>query len=180
MCLCRKKLTVSFAGNPHTDALDLHGSINYPNVMVSSACISFGSTLKDTHKSETITVTNTSAVPVKYFWGLRNDSEPVEFDATQIFSIKPVEGYLMPGEEDAVRMTYFAKDGLQASTTAVLQVQGGPDTFVSLKAIPNHMAFSLDAKNIVLGPCLYSKVSYKDVTLVNTSKCVSITLPGSC
>lgn len=169
--LFRKKLVISFADNPHYDALDLDGSINYPNVKLSSERISFGSTLKDTFKSEVLTITNTSAVPVKYFWDLHNDASFEEVDVSQIFDIKPVEGYLMPGEEDAARVTYFAKGGPQVSATAVLQVLGGPDTLVSLKAMPNHMAFSLEPKNIVLGACLYDKVSYKEVTLVNTSKC---------
>ena len=167
---CRKKLAISFANNPHSDALDLNGSINYPNVNVSSERVAFGSTLKDTHKSETLTITNTSAVPVKYCWDLRNDSSSDEVAAGDIFDIKPVQGYLLPGEEESTRVTYFAKGGPQVSATAVLQVQGGPDTLVSLKAMPNHMAFSLEPKHIVLGACLYDKVSYRDVALVNTSK----------
>lgn len=171
--LCRKKLVISFADNPHSDALDLNGSINYPNVKVSSEQICFGSTLKDTYKAEVITVTNTSAVPVKYFWDFRNDSSSEQIDTSQIFDIKPVEGYLLPGEEDAVRVSYFARGGPQVSATAVLRVQGGPDTLVSLKAMPHHMAFSLEPKNVVLGACLYSKVSYRDVMLVNTSKCAA-------
>jgi hydrocephalus-inducing protein len=152
--------------------LDLVGSINFPNVKISSERISFGSTLSDTHKAETLTVSNISEVPVKYCWDLKHDSgSAASVDVGQIFDIKPVEGYLLPGEEEAVRVTYFARGGPQCSATAMLHVQGGPDTPVSLKAIPNHLAFSLEPKSIVIGPCVYNKVSYKEVTLVNTSKC---------
>jgi hydrocephalus-inducing protein len=178
--LCRRKLEVTFDGAPGKCTMDLVGSINYPNAEISEHDINFGSVLVDVHKSKEAFITNTSEVPVQYRWELKLDdgASPLsrqhdnEVAVNQLFDIKPIQGFLNPGEQEPVLVSYFAYGGHPAAATAVLHVSGGPDCLVRLKGVPNSMSFQLEPQSIDCGQCLYTSQINKEVTLINSGRCV--------
>ena len=146
---CRRKLDITFDGNPQKDALELCGSINYPNAALSVEALDFGSVLFDTLKTEELVVTNTSEAPVKYHWdlvdvppdapstagsGKSGDRQPATapappaVHANELFDVKPIKGFLQAGESEAVRVTYCARAGPPIAATAVLN-DGGVKAF---------------------------------------------------
>jgi hydrocephalus-inducing protein len=160
--------------------MDLIGSINYPNAEVPQQIVDFGSVLQDTHKSLATTVTNTSEVPVQYHWELdvnnssasASQSQDDQRSARQLFDIKPIQGYLAPGQQETSMLSYFAYGACPASATAVLHVAGGPSCTMMMKASPNSMSFQLEPQSIDCGVCLYTSQVTKEVTLVNSGRCV--------
>ena len=183
--MCRRKLEVTFVDNPQRDNLDLTASINYPNASLSTASIDFGSVLFDTLKTEAVTVTNTSEVPVKYNWDLpaantsaAGDRRHATADTEAPFDIKPINGYLQPGEREAARVTYFARAGPPVDAAAVLRVRGGPAATLQLTAAPNSMAFTLEPRDVDFGSCQYDESATKTLILDNPSKCAAVEPTG--
>lgn len=189
---CRRKLDITFDGNPQKDALELCGSINYPNAALSVEALDFGSVLFDTLKTEELVVTNTSEVPVKYHWdlvdvppdapstagsGKSGDRQPATapappaVHANELFDVKPIKGFLQAGESEAVRVTYCARAGPPIAATAVLNVRGGPPVSLGLRAAPNKIAFGLEPRTLDYGICEFSKVAQRQITLSNPSQC---------
>lgn len=155
--------------------MDLLGSINYPNASFSLNEVDFGTVLEDTHHSMEVIVTNTSEVPVKYHWELKDTSHSggipeVSSANNQLFEIKPIEGFLQPGETEAARVTYFALAGKSASATAVMQVQGGPSLVLPIRGTASCMSFALEPQEVHFGACQYDSYAQKHVTLSNTSE----------
>jgi hydrocephalus-inducing protein len=173
--MCRKKIEFSLVENPQKDAVDLLGSINYPNASISLREIDFGSVLNDTNHAVEVVVTNTSEVPVKYHWDMKETRHPggLAEDSmanTQLFDIKPIEGFLQPGEIETARVTYFALAGKPAVATGVMRVQGGPSIVLPIKGTPNSMSFVLEPQDVHFGVCQYDAFAQKSVTLSNPSK----------
>lgn len=173
---------MTFPDNPHVENVELVGNINYPNVQLSSAHVTFASTLNNTITSQTVRVTNTCEVPVKYCWSLSNgrtadvDEDKVsstDVPANEIFDIKPVDGMLQPGMSEDMCVTYFAQSNKQAYACATMHVQGGPDTEVSLQAKASEALFLVEPRVVKFGSCLYTKSVQRDVTISNPSMCAS-------
>lgn len=178
---CRRKLEVTFEGNPQRDSIDLLGSINYPNTSVSRAEIDFGSVLNDTHKMVEADITNTSEVPVKYRWEIEaspstHQTSHSTVGINELFDVKPIEGYLQPGETEPVRVTYFAYAGQAASASATMHVHGGPCVVLPLRAEPNSMACSLEPRDVNFGTVQYDTFAQKQVVLSNPSRCAAYEL----
>ena len=170
---------MTFEGNPQRDSIDLLGSINYPNASLSRAEIDFGSVLNDTHKVVEAAITNTSEVPVKYRWEIAADAVQQArcgagdkaVDINELFDVKPIEGFLQPGEAELVRVTYFAFAGQSASANATMHVQGGPSIVLPLRAEPNSMSCSLEPRDVNFGVTPYDMFAQKQVVLSNPSRC---------
>lgn len=180
---CRKRLEITFLDNPHVEHIELHGNINYPNVLLSNTAITFASTVNDTVTSQLFTVTNTCEVPVKYHWQLRGggmaamdtpDAKVIDIAANEVFDIKPVEGLLHPGSSESVRVTYSGKANMKAHASATMHVQGGPDTHVTLQAKASKTLFQLEPRMLKCGLCQYNQAVHRDVTITNPSMCASI------
>lgn len=185
LSFCRKKLEVTFQDNPHVEYVELHGNISYPNILLSKTAVTFASTLNDTITAQSLTVTNTCEVPVKYHWDLTNgrigdvgsaDGAMVDVAANELFDIRPIEGLLHPGESESLRISYFAKANLKAHASATMHVQGGPDTHVTLQAMASKTCFHLEPRLIKCGLCQYSQTVHRDITIANPSMCVAIIL----
>jgi hypothetical protein len=138
-------------------------------------------------------VTNTSEVPVKYHWDLHEGSPPSTaasgkhpaskgdpaklpeeeggHEANELFDVKPIEGFLQPGEREAVLVTYFAHAGPPVTMRAMLHVRGGPPVSLELKAAPNSMAFTFEPRMLDYGAFEYCMYASRQLSLFNTSKC---------
>lgn len=177
----KQKLAITYANNPQKDSVQLLGSINFPNAVLSAAAIDFGAVLNDTHKTESLTVTNSSAVPLRYRWTFADADASHVVDAAdgakaagvpvnQLFDLLPIEGLLQPGQQEVVSFTYFAYPGQKASAQVILLVEGGPQYAVQISAEANSMRFTLEPSAIACGTHLYNKVVDKEVVLTNPSR----------
>jgi hydrocephalus-inducing protein len=155
-------------------------------VHLTSDVLNFGTTLNDTRKEETLTVTNTSEVPVKYHWELfdadaittpaaksKQGTHLSSAPAAQLFDIKPIEGFLHPGEQETVRFSYFAHAGKRAAAKAVMRLRGGPISTVLLQAAPNRIQCTLEPRSVDCGSVLYNKVTFKEIVITNPSRYVN-------
>ena len=198
LMLCRRKLEAVFAGTQQRDSIDLSASINYPNVTLSCQALDFGNVLHDTKVSRTVTIANTSQVPVSYTWQLppvdpgaeSRSASPSESRSRgarspspaakprQPFQIAPVNGELAPGESNTARVSFFAREGMACDVAARALVRGGPAAPLQLKASPESMSFTLEPQALQCGACLYTEAVTKQLTLSNTSKCAAgVVLP---
>lgn len=173
---CRKKLEVTFQDNPHVESVELEGNINYPNVQLSETVVNFSSALNDTIVSHAISVVNTCEVPVRYKWELVSGDRagadvPDATPSHELFDIKPLGGLLQPGGTECVWISYFARANAKALASAVMHVQGGPDTLVTLQANASQAIFQVEPRTIKCGLCVYSQQIQKEVTVLNPSKC---------
>eukprot|EP00892_Ulva_mutabilis_P006441 jgi/Ulvmu1/4169/UM019_0148.1 len=175
----RKKLEVTFPDNPHVEYVELHGNINYPNVLLDKTAVTFDSAMNDTVSSQMLSVVNTCEVPVKYSWELISgkvvgigmpDDTTVTYPAHGLFDVKPVEGLLEPGGSASVWISYVARANMKAHASAVMHVQGGPDTYVVLQAQASKSGFSLEPRLIKCGLCIYSQYVQKEITISNPSE----------
>lgn len=69
----------------------------------------------------------------------------------QVFDVLPIRGYLQPGEEEIVEVSYFAQANSRIAATAVCEVEGGPSYDVELSADAAGIRYSLDATTVNFG-----------------------------
>ena len=62
------KLTISHLDHPHKDVIDLIGSVNFPNILLDTNVVNFGSILNDTTKKMVLSMKNTSEMKLDYDW----------------------------------------------------------------------------------------------------------------
>ncbi len=62
------KLNITHLDHPHKDIIDLIGSLNFPNIILDTNIINFGSILNDTTKKMILSMKNISEMPVDYEW----------------------------------------------------------------------------------------------------------------
>lgn len=59
---------ISNLEHPHKDTIDLVGSVNFPNIVLDTSMINFGSILNDTTKKMVLTMKNVSEMALDYEW----------------------------------------------------------------------------------------------------------------
>eukprot|EP00854_Cymbomonas_tetramitiformis_P000766 gene766-1240_t len=181
----KNKLTISYHETPHKDTIDLTGEINYPNLTLSTHKIDFGSALNDTTKRTSLYITNVSKVDCKYNWlfvedeengaitqgvgGKLKKSQP-KLRSSMVFDMLPVCGLLKPGESETVEVSFYAHQNMRANTTAVCEVEGGPDYEIVVGAESSTIKYLLDQNVIDFGQQLFSKSVDKELWLFNGGK----------
>lgn len=62
------KLQISHYEHPHKDLIDLVGQVHFPNLLMETNLINFGSILNDTTKKMVMTMKNQSEMALNYEW----------------------------------------------------------------------------------------------------------------
>jgi hydrocephalus-inducing protein len=81
----------------------------------------------------------------------------------QVFDILPIRGFLQPGEEEVVEVSYFAAAHSHIAAVAVCEVQGGPSYDVRLSADAASIRYSLDCGTVKTPK--YSTINRSSFTL---------------
>lgn len=71
----RQKLTLIYEDHPQKDYVNLVGELVFPNIVLSTDSLDFGSVLNETTKELTVTISNPNPLPVNYEWILCEEEE---------------------------------------------------------------------------------------------------------
>ena len=183
------KLLCSYIDSAQKDSVELIGTLNYPNLDISSTYLDFGAVLNDTVKRMTFKLSNSSSVAAKYKWtfledavkekddipspskrGVPRDMAETKTPVNQLFDILPISGVIAPGDAVTVEVSYFAQAFVKAAALAVCVVEGGPEYEVNLYAESNVIRYSLETNHIDIGSQLYNKSVERDVSLMNSGR----------
>ena len=188
--VARCKLNIVYSDNPQRDTVDLSGEINFPNLSMSTSKITFGAVLNDTTRRSHVTMKNVSSVPCRYNWVFVEDvPDPAAEESLatttkgrgstivlnkvspeQVFDLLPIRGYLLPGQEETVEVSYFAQANSRIGATAVCEVEGGPEYDVALGAEAAAIKYTLDTSLVNIGSTPFDRAVDRDVTLSNSGK----------
>ena len=82
----------------------------------------------------------------------------------------PIRGYLEPGEEETVEISYFARAHSKSAVVAVCEVEGGPAYDVELTAEAHAIKYSLESTVIDVGRQPFDRVVERQLALRNEGK----------
>lgn len=174
------RIVALYKDHPRRDLVRCAADINFPNVKLDTASVTFGAVLNDTTSSQVVRVTNVSKLPVLLSWAFIEDPEEAAAEAAaaglpyipvnQIFDIMPIRCHLLPGQEQAVEVVYYAHAGRKAATTAVCEVAGGPEYTLSLAGESAVAGFRVDRQLLDFGRMPYSGGDSRDFTIHNTGR----------
>lgn len=174
------RIVALYKDHPRRDFVRCVADINFPNVKIDTASVNFGAVLNDTTSSQVVRVTNVSKLPVLLSWAFIEDPEEAATEAAaaglpyipvnQIFDIMPIRCHLLPGQEQAIEVVYYAHAGRKASTTAVCEVAGGPEYTLALTGESAVAGFRVDKQLLDFGRMPYSGGDSRDFTIHNTGR----------
>ena len=90
-------------------------------------------------------------------------------DPEQVFDVLPIRGYLEPGEEETVEISYFARAHSKSAVVAVCEVEGGPAYDVDT-AEAHAIKYSLESTVIDVGRQPFDRVVERQLALRNEGK----------
>ena len=174
------RITAVYKDHPRRDTVRCAADINFPNVKLDVASVSFGAVLNDTTSSQVVRISNVSKLPVHLSWAFVEDPDEAAAEAAaagvpyipvnQIFDIMPIRCLLLPGQEQAVEVVYYAHAGRKAAATAVCEVAGGPEYTLALAGESAVAGFRVDKQMLDFGRMPYSGGDSRDFTIHNTGK----------
>ena len=101
----------------------------------------------------------------------RDSNTPLKnADPEQVFDVLPIRGYLQPGEEERVEISYFAQAHSKVRAVAVCEVEGGPAYDVELAADAHLIKYELNTTSIDFGRQTFDKTINKEIVLTNTGR----------
>ncbi|KAF5830389.1 hypothetical protein DUNSADRAFT_14652 [Dunaliella salina] len=182
----KQKLQITYSDNPQRDAVDLLGQSDFPNLILESTEVDFGSCLSDTTRRVPVRISNEGAVDVVYSWAwdphsFKEDANSITSmnvksnrmpkpPTVQLFDVLPIKGLLRPGETELVTFAYFAYPGVRASATALCHVEGGPTYQVAMTGESNNIRYAVEPQFLDLGQQLYDKQLEAELTIANLGK----------
>ncbi|KAG2469946.1 HYDIN protein, partial [Polypterus senegalus] len=99
--VAEESLTIQYLEHPQRDYVSLNGVVHYPNLHFSSMEVNFGCIVNDTAVSRTVEMSNSSPLPVKYFWSLFEDNgqDQIRDVDLQKLTLKKAEDSRSEGEK---------------------------------------------------------------------------------
>ncbi|KAL9642363.1 hypothetical protein ABK040_007361 [Willaertia magna] len=168
-CEIKSKMILTYIGHPRKDVIDLYGSINFPNLVLGSNTLDFGTVISDAEKSRAITIENKGKIEAHFSW-LFEVEEFSDYPISQIFDILPMNGYIIPGEKVDIKFIYNPHKSGVHNALAICQVEGGPEYQVTLKGESSTVKFTVDNQELDYGIIPYFSISEKDILITNTGK----------
>ena len=172
--------------HPRKGSVNLNGSINYPNLKIDKTEVKFGAVLNDTTKRVKVRVSNPSSIRAAFSWSFVVSDKDVQRpkstssvvssvrDPPQavnaVFDILPTRGFLMPGQSEDYEFVFYGHANHKYRTTALCEVEGGPEYEVKLEGEASSIQFKLDRTEIDFLNALYDKFAREEITLQNTGK----------
>ncbi|VDP22051.1 unnamed protein product [Echinostoma caproni] len=113
---------------------------------------------------------------------LEKDNDVVPLGIEELFDITPLYGELEPGQSQSVSFVFFGHADVEASVTALCEVDGGPTYSVELSGGASDIEYDIDRTEIIYDPVRYDKPAVSQIVLMNTGQVgfeFSI-FPGDC
>lgn len=179
------KIWIKHYKHPKNESFPITAEFCYPNLAISTDEINFGAVMNDTIKKYSLTMRNTSLMPLSYCWFFADqvESEPGVGQTTvnipdvplnEVFDILPLRGTIDPEGEESVEFLYFALSNRRFQVTAVCKVDGGPDYFINVSAEASSVAYSISLpkrnKSIDIGETYLGTKVVHEFEIENTSK----------
>eukprot|EP00760_Papus_ankaliazontas_P031923 PhM_4_TR5537/c0_g1_i1/m.106423/K17570/HYDIN; hydrocephalus-inducing protein len=182
------KLQIQYKDHPQRDHITLVADVQFPNLIMEGTAVDFGCALNDTEVKRTFTITNDSKVPAYFVWCFEDEPTRPESTGTtmtarttkglataplnvhNVFDILPHRGYIKAGETETIDFIFYGHAGRKVRTTAVCQVEGGPDYNVNLAGEASTIQFKFDRNLLDFGAQQYDKWEEKEIFLSNTGK----------
>lgn len=165
----KSKMIITYSDHPNKSAIDLLGTVVFPNLVLSSTAIDFGTVVADAEKSKTITLENRGKLSAVFSW-IFEIPENGDLATSQIFDILPMNGILEPGESVDIRFVYNAVKFGVNTATAICEVEGGPNYIMNLRGESSSVKFGVDNSELDYGVIPYYSPQEKDITISNTGK----------
>ncbi|KAJ3129345.1 hypothetical protein HK098_001757 [Nowakowskiella sp. JEL0407] len=171
-CNENAKIAVLYQEHPQRDYIDLSSQIAFPNLEFSGKMVNFGCVLQHTEQKKTFVMTNSSTLPVDYFWSFMEES--IEFEGVtdirieQIFDIFPMSGLLMPGESETVYVSFYGYPGGSFRVNGVCNVSGGPKYQLPLSGEASTIEYQIDKIQVDFGMQLYQDITEQEIVLSNS------------
>jgi hydrocephalus-inducing protein len=169
----KQTLLFTYKDHPQKDKVELNGVIVFPNLLLEYFNVDFGAVLNETEARSYLTITNTSAVPVKSHWVFEQDDKPPgknHIATSQIFDIVPIRSSLGVGESEQVEFVFFGHKGRGAKAVATCIVEDGPEYKVKLRGEASGIDYKFDKQVIDFGSLQYEYAAERDFTIQNTGK----------
>eukprot|EP00727_Mastigamoeba_balamuthi_P008832 m51a1_g4571 putative hydrocephalus-inducing protein homolog (4443) ;mRNA; f:139753-155829 len=166
------RMLVTYRDRPQRDSVELCGEVHYPNLTFDppGQTVAFGAIANGKDKVRQITLSNTSAVEVRYYWAFDRDPAeclPPGLDLHDVFDITPISGSLLPGESEKVRFTYYGGEDFTCKAFASCITEGGPEYRVSLDALSAPISHRLDRNAVDFGPQAFATTCTREVIIQN-------------
>lgn len=174
--------------HPKKMAVDLAGSINFPNLKFEKHEVKFDAILNDTTRRVKVKVTNCSKIQADYAWNFVVTDQPdkkrpgssgtsIQSGRVEppqpinaVFDILPTRSTLAPGVSEDIEFVYYGHANHKYRATAQCEVSGGPEYQVKLGGEASSIQYKFDRTSIDFGNILYDKFAHDDITLLNTGK----------
>ncbi|KAI5082267.1 hypothetical protein GOP47_0002010 [Adiantum capillus-veneris] len=175
-------LEIVYTGTNEREALKLQAEVYYPNLQFDVAQLNFGCVIENTLKRLHLNIQNVSRLSANYHWFLIDDSYDIgnttsippipdrRVSASQLFDILPIRGYLEPGEEEKVEISFNAYPGYECHTRAICEVEGGPQYSIVLEAETGLLSYSLSETSLDFGFQQFNQTAEKYLSLLNSGK----------
>ena len=162
------KLVISYKEHPQKDIVELFSEISFPNLTFSVNTLRFGCIERDHEQLRTMTVSNTSTLPVTYQWYFLESPEiPSSENLSQIFDIQPLRGVLEPGEKQDVEVYFYGKNGSSFHVKAMCDVVGGPKYELNLQGEASTIESAIDKTVLDFGNIPYQSIAEQDIVISN-------------
>ena len=170
------KIWIKHFKHPKNESFPVSAEFCYPNLAINSDEINFGAVMNDTIKKYSLSMRNTSIMPLNYCWYFAepSDTDVAQVPLNEVFDILPLRGTIDPDAEENVEFLYFAMANRNFNVTAVCKVEGGPDYFISVAAEASNVAYSISMpkknKTIDIGEAYLGTKVVHEFEIENSSK----------
>ncbi|EFC47717.1 hypothetical protein NAEGRDRAFT_78704 [Naegleria gruberi] len=165
----KSKMILTYTDHPNKSSVDLIGSVLFPNLVLSSSLIDFGTVVADAEKTHTITMENKGKVTAVFSF-IFEIAENGDLSTSQLFDILPMNGIIEPGESVDVKFIYNAAKFGAHTATAICEVEGGPEYIVNLKGESSSVKFNVDNSDLDFGVVPFHSQQEKEIVISNTGK----------
>ncbi|VDQ01576.1 unnamed protein product, partial [Trichobilharzia regenti] len=103
---------------------------------------------------------------------LEEDGDIIPLGIEELFDIVPLYGEISPGESITLSCTFFGHADIEASVTALCEVEGGPEYKIELKGSASEINYLIDQTVIDLGFNRMDKPMICEFNIMNTGKVI--------
>ncbi|CAH8852927.1 unnamed protein product [Trichobilharzia szidati] len=103
---------------------------------------------------------------------LEEDGDIIPLGIEELFDIVPLYGEISPGESITLSCTFFGHADIEASVTALCEVEGGPEYKIELKGSASEINYVIDQTVIDLGFNRMDKPMICEFNIMNTGKVI--------
>ena len=199
--VAKGRLSAVYRNHPQRDHIELIGDSSFPNLELEYETVDFATMVNDTTMTIPMQITNTTKVPCAFDWSFlegggarevrhhkkrsnggasartamsskEGGGEADIIPVNQVFDIVPVSGVVAPGETVTVMCSMYAHANRNATATAVLDVQGGPEYEVGMKGGASAVAWGVEPANCLIecGQIAFDQSVEREFYILNKGK----------